>query len=160
MRCKIVLMFLVLMSSLILSNEFTDKRMNDEELMTLACEIGGTDHSKIIKSEDYRLVRLDYQNCSIGYFALSSDYSRPLGYNGITEVGILLDSSYEIIKITLISSEDTRSFVRKLKRRSFLDQFVGINQDSNVKTVTGATITSKAVIKSVKESIKLIKSIY
>ncbi|MCB5253627.1 MAG: FMN-binding protein [Candidatus Cloacimonadaceae bacterium] len=106
------------------------------------------DSIDFLYTKNYRIARLHYED-SIQYFALSTDYAVIKGYSGITTLGIIFDSAYEVAKVSIIASEDTRSFVNKLKTRRFLDQFIGYKKNDKMKIVTGATISSKAVIKSV-----------
>jgi uncharacterized protein with FMN-binding domain len=90
-----------------------------------------------------------YKGAETGYFIISSDYVKLKGYQGITTLGIEFISNGEIHRVQLISSQDTRSFVRKLNRSWFWQQFAK-DESVEFKTVTGATITSNAIVKSVK----------
>jgi Na+-translocating ferredoxin:NAD+ oxidoreductase RnfG subunit len=111
----------------------------------------------MIKKEGKRILRLHYSDEQIGYFAISSDYSRPKGYIGLTVIGIWFNAELEITEVKIISSEDTRSYVRKVKTKRFLSQFISWQQDTDVTTVTGATITSKAIIISIRETVEMIR---
>ena len=83
------------------------------------------------------------------YYVQSDDFCRIRGYNGITSLEIVMDHSGEIRMVRVMESEDTRSFVRRVVRSSFLDQFIGYRGEEGLNAVTGATMTSEAIIKSV-----------
>ncbi|MCD4796828.1 MAG: FMN-binding protein, partial [Candidatus Cloacimonetes bacterium] len=79
------------------------------------------------------------------FFIISSDFSKPVGYEGITNVGINLDETGKILSVKILSSEDTPSFVKRVKRKWFLNQFIGFSEKKNYKMITGATKTCKAI---------------
>ncbi len=87
------------------------------------------------------------------FLIFTADFHKEAGYNGITNTALLLNERLEIIEMEIVSSDDTPSYIRKLRRNRFLKQFMG-NPDFNyIEAVTGATISSKAVINSIRISL-------
>lgn len=111
----------------------------------------GADSIEYLYTESYRIAKLHYED-KVQYFVLSTDYAQVSGYSGITTLGIVFDADHKVGEVKIIASEDTRSFVNRLKTKRFLDQFIGYKKETKVRTVTGASISSKAVISSVEET--------
>jgi NosR/NirI family nitrous oxide reductase transcriptional regulator len=80
------------------------------------------------------------------------------GYAGPIDLVVGLDGEGRITGLEVLSHSETPSYVRGLTQRSFLDQFVGKTvQDSlrmglDLDGLTGATITSDAVARTVRKS--------
>lgn len=91
------------------------------------------------------------------FLIFTSDFHKESGYCGFTDTALLLNNRFEVIDLEIISSEDTPSYIRKLKRNKFLRQFMGNPDFDKVETVTGATISSKAVINSIRISLQKAK---
>ncbi len=96
----------------------------------------------------------DYQ-----YLIFTNDFSEIYGFNGLTNVAVFLDSTFAVTNLSIVESEDTRTYVRRVKRRKFLNQFIGFGYSGDIVPVTGATITSDAVKESVKTSINKLKQL-
>jgi len=94
------------------------------------------------------------------FFIRSSDFSSEEGYQGITDLGIIFNEEKEIIKVRVVKSQETPSYVRKIIGSAFLRQF---EKQSVVKdqfeAVSGATITSKAIIRTMKKTEQAIKNV-
>lgn len=146
-------MIILLAVLLQMQAEFQNQLFEDNDLIILAKKNSKADSVNIVHYGKQRIAEISYNDGNSGYFVLSSDFSRLFGYQGITVLGIVLDTNLNISEVKIIHSEDTRSFVRGLKRKSFLDQFIGAVSDSEIETVTGSTITSKAVIETVQETL-------
>lgn len=69
-----------------------------------------------------------------------------------TLVGI--DENGKLQKISIIAISETQGLGTKVKDKSFLDQFVGINSDDyKIDSITGATYSSKGIKKAVDTAI-------
>jgi electron transport complex protein RnfG len=83
----------------------------------------------------------------IAFYASAKGYSSPID----TLVG--MSSEGKIIAIKVISQNETPGLGTQVTQKSFTEQFCdkGIADLSQVSTISGATISSSAVIKSVKQ---------
>ncbi len=100
---------------------------------------------------------LDARGNRVGqYLTTSPRADRIIGYSGPTNVLIVLDTEDRIRGIEIISSRDTPEHVGLVKSsRSFRNQFRGrstraFDGDNGVDGVSGATLTSLAIIESIK----------
>ena len=115
---------------------------------------------KLEKKQNYTLVE-SFENTymlknpegNTEYLLFTGDFHQETGYNGITNTAVFLNDELEIIDLEIVHSEDTKSYIRKLKSHRFLNQFLGKPDYSSIKPVTGATISSKAIINSIRISI-------
>lgn len=81
------------------------------------------------------------------------------GYSSIIEIMVGLDLNFDINAVKIISQSETPGLGTKITEPSFQNQFKGKNQTSisKVQAITGATISSSAVIRAVKERIAEMK---
>ena len=122
-----------------------------DDFLLLATEHTGCQSVQLVLADSLRLARCTPESGAPCYFALSTDFTAVQGYNGVTALGIVYGEQGEVRQVRILSSEDTRSFVRRLRHGSFLGQFAGYSGQQPLSTVTGATITSRAVNKTVQE---------
>lgn len=133
---------------------------------------------KVIKAEEYNDFTIQYNDVEYKYFkAQNGDetvgYAFTLsanGYGGAVKCVVGIDKSGKItaVEITDVSNE-TPGLGQNAGRVSFTDQFKGKAselsvvksgaKENEVQAVTGATITSKAVTKSVNLAMELYKKI-
>lgn len=146
---SIIIIILLMIGNIVCLSDC--KKYSNLEFEEIAINLTNADSIEFLYQEDLRIAKLHYNN-RISYFVVSTDYCQPIGYCGITTLGIIFDSEIQIEEVRIIASEDTRSFVRRLKTKRFLNQFIAYKEGDKCETVTGATISSKAVIKSVKKT--------
>jgi len=91
------------------------------------------------------------------------------GYNGAVKTMAAIDKDFRLIAINVISQTETPGLGSNSTLPKFTDQFKGkmpdqliVDKDGGVppnaiKALTGATITTRAVVNSLKESIELVK---
>lgn len=103
----------------------------------------------IASIDSFRFVVYETDSGSYRYFVVTSDFVNLIGYKGYTNLGVLLDDKAGIIKVWIISSDDTRHYVNKIKHSGMLDQFCAASKGRPQKTVTGATITSKTICRTI-----------
>jgi hypothetical protein len=116
------------------------------------------DGSEIIRfhlQEDFRYAEI-ISHKFFKYIYLSSDYSANKGYEGITELAVFLDENMEIVRVLILRSDDTPSFVRRVNNNSFLNQFLGKGYQKSIQTISGATVTCNAISSNVKKSMEMI----
>lgn len=83
------------------------------------------------------------------------------GYGGTIAILVGLEQDHSVRGIQIISHQETPGLGAKISEPSFLEQFKGINLNEialardggKIDAITGATISSSAVVKGVKEAI-------
>jgi Na+-translocating ferredoxin:NAD+ oxidoreductase RnfG subunit len=122
---------------------------------------------KELKTENVSLYDSDSLNIAIFtdndlkkefYFVQSNDYILVKGYRGITNLGIILNRKLEIEKVFVINSQDTSSYIRRIKRSDFLNQFRNYNGNQYPDVVSGATLTCRAINETVNFIADLLKN--
>jgi len=83
------------------------------------------------------------------------------GYGGNIDILVGLDNNFTIIGISILSQTETPGVGSRITENSFTDQFKGLSandialssEGGKIDAVTGATISSRAVIDAIKEKI-------
>jgi len=92
----------------------------------------------------------------IGSAFLSSNYSQQFGYGGTVPLLIGVDGNLTITKIILLPNHETGDYIEAIYGDKFIGKWQGVNLDDamqlQVDVVSGATITSKAVIAGVRHT--------
>ena len=96
----------------------------------------------------------------IGYFAKVS----PIGFKDKVTMIVGVDNSSRVVSAVCLSSSETAGVGTKATAEDFLSEFIGQDKDAsaNHRTITGATITSKAVrlgISKALEAVELIQGV-
>lgn len=96
----------------------------------------------------------DAKQILLGYIVYSKPASNGIkGYAGETPVMIAFTPKKKICGVFLLPNQETPRFVQHVRQAGFFTRWNGLSikkaRKKNVDTVTGATFTSKAVIKSV-----------
>ncbi|MFN3966348.1 MAG: 4Fe-4S binding protein, partial [Endomicrobiia bacterium] len=87
----------------------------------------------------------------VGYCFYSSEIGvKNSGYGGPINLFVVLDPSFKIIGIDVVEHNETRPYVTDEKLNKFLRQFV--EGKEKIESITGATITSNAIISIIEES--------
>ncbi len=73
------------------------------------------------------------------------------GYGGSMNIMVGLDKSGKIVGIEILDHNETRLFMNIIKKSGFLKRFAG-RDPTEIDTITGATITSDAIIRIVKKA--------
>lgn len=104
----------------------------------------------------------DSKQQKLGSALLSSDYTRQFGYGGIVPLLIGVDDSLTITKVTLLPNNETLDYIRAIYEDEFIGTWKGVSleeaADLRVDVVSGATHTSKAVIKGVRHTASAVMS--
>jgi electron transport complex protein RnfG len=85
--------------------------------------------------------------------------SKTKGYSSDIETAVGLNLNLEIVGVKILSQNETPGLGNRIAEPSFLGQFQGKNLDNlnEVQAITGATISSGAVINSIKSKISELK---
>lgn len=106
------------------------------------------------KINDFWFKILDKKNQILGFAMSSTPYCKDvIGYNNTTPVMIITDKRLIIQNISLLSNQETLSYVKLLERKGFFDLWVGktLKEAKKVELdgYTGATSTAIAISKNV-----------
>lgn len=89
------------------------------------------------------------------------------GYGGVISMSVGIDNSGKINGVKIISLSETPGLGSKVQEEPFISQFVGItpkqaltvvksgSKDEEINAVSGATISSKAVVKGIQAAIDM-----
>ncbi|PKQ64374.1 hypothetical protein BZG02_06025 [Labilibaculum filiforme] len=101
-----------------------------------------------------------YGKNKIGIALLSSDYSQQFGYGGIVPLLIGVNDSLTITKIILMPNKETGDYIEAIYGKDFIGKWQGVKLEDamqfDVDVVSGATLTSKAVIAGVKHTASIV----
>jgi len=100
---------------------------------------------------------IDINDNHIGYSLLTTER----GYSGDIQVMVGLNTNYEVLNIKVISQTETPGLGTAIVLPKFTDMFKGLKQGDlkierdggKIKNITGATISTKAVTRSVNNAI-------
>ncbi len=104
----------------------------------------------------------DSEETPLGYIIEAENQ----GYSSVIKTLIALDSSFKIIGLKIISQTETPGLGTNIEKNKFTDQFINkknndltlTQEGGKIDAVTGATISSRAVINSVKLAIENFKN--
>lgn len=91
----------------------------------------------------------------------SEDLSNSIrGYAGPINIGLLINEDGSLIQIEHVSSRETESYLKKLIRKGFYDQFKNLKTSDSyeIDAISGATISSEAIAKTSTYLVELIKN--
>jgi Na+-translocating ferredoxin:NAD+ oxidoreductase RnfG subunit len=132
---------------------FTDKKYHE----TARSVIGSDDFTTYkVGNQKYAVIT---EQDTLRYFIISTDFSRVIGYQGTTTLGIVLNADMSVQKAEILQSQETRSYVTRLRSMGFMDRFTGYRVGDDVELITGATMTCEAIWKSIDESIEKLQEI-
>lgn len=148
-------------SLLVVINNITLQRVKaqqEAEIVNLLVKIFPKMSDYEYKNEIYFIYEDDKE---IGYAFLAVGK----GYGGEIDILVGLDEDFTVKEVTIISHTETPGLGGKITEASFRDQFKGLSVDDialrkdggKVDAITGATISSKAVVEAVRN--KMIEKI-
>ncbi len=92
------------------------------------------------------------------YLFISQEEDEVRGYQANNKIILALDKQKEIKDSYLFRSKDTPSFVKRIKRSNYMKQFENWNSQSNIRAVTGATISCNSIQATVANMLKRIRN--
>ena len=99
----------------------------------------------------------------IGYAVITSPYADDIvGYGGPVPLLVCIDTRERIQSVTLLTHFETIGLMELLKEGGFMDIWNGRTWedalDQNVDAVSGATMSSQAIIDTLKKRLRMMKS--
>lgn len=130
------------------------KNMQVEEIKNTLRNIFPEMSQYELKDEIY-IIYQDGEKAGYAFMASGS------GYSGDIDIMVGLDSGFGIKSISILSQTETPGLGSRITESSFTDQFKGLSASDialkvdggKIDAVTGATISSRAVVNAVKEKI-------
>ncbi|MGI6651814.1 MAG: RnfABCDGE type electron transport complex subunit D [Limnochordia bacterium] len=103
----------------------------------------------------------------IRYYVVKDEEGNPLqaafigernGFNAPVRFLLVLDEEHRVRQVKVLQQDENQGFGELITRANFLNQFVGLDKDSsfaapNVQVISGATISSMAVISGVSRAL-------
>lgn len=155
---RIVLLLLIIFAISAHQGKFFGYELYGEKEKNTSIEFGLVDIKEIIpkatKLERNNETTLVYNNNGqLGKVICTSPYANEIhGFGGPVPFLIIIDNNEKILGIKLLKNNETYSYIEKIKKLGFLENWNGIDAGKavhkNVDAVSGATETSKAIIKS------------
>ncbi len=110
--------------------------------------------TKIVTINDVWSKAVDKKGKVLGYAVNSTDYTKDVrGFRGPVPVLIVTDKAQKVKKVAILENHETPQYLSKIAKAGLLDKWNGktIKQlnSTEVDAVTGATFSSKAIIKNV-----------
>ncbi len=148
------LICLVTGSSLAVVNLFTKPRIEQQKLKQEQDAL----KSVLPKADEFSKVNdrifyyIAYQDKQIIGFVLKSSNK---GYSSVIEILTGVDTNLNIVNVKILTQSETPGLGSRIESKDFLMQFQNKNlvQLNNVDAITGATVSSKAVIDSIEKSL-------
>jgi len=114
-----------------------------------------TDAERLRKSRGALMDVLDGRGAVVGYIVDTTGLpDLATGYGGRVPVAILLDPTGTIVGVTVLKNAETPSYLEHVKNEGLTGQFVGMTLEqalnARVDAVSGATMTSSAILSAVK----------
>lgn len=86
--------------------------------------------------------------------------SEAQGYGGLIKISVGLDLRGTIVAVQVIACDgETPGLGQKVKEESFLGQFTGGKDAVTVDSITGATISSRAVEQAINEALRIYREV-
>ena len=126
-----------------------------KEISILAIFKGGTSSEKLMTDDEGREVYLVYKNKDIMGYAV---FVSSTGFGGSIDMIVGMDAEQNTVGVQIVTMSETPGVGTKVKTPEFLSRFKGKAHDvpaEGVDVISGATISSKAVIEGVKSAHKV-----
>lgn len=110
--------------------------------------------TKIVKINDIWNKAVDKRGKVLGYVFNSSEYGKDIrGFRGPVPILIVTDKNQKIRKVTAFNNNETPKYLSKVAAEGLFNKWNGKTiqkaKDEKVDGVTGATFSSRAIIKNV-----------
>jgi electron transport complex protein RnfG len=156
-KYSLILFFICLIAGLLLSVVYavTQPRIQQVKLQQQERAIRSVlpEAGKIQKVEKGDLVyheALDNEGRLLGYIFIPE----AKGYSSIIRAVVAVSPDAKIIAVKILEQNETPGIGTKITDEKFLQGFKGKTKDDSIDTITGATISSRALIKSIRETMQ------
>ncbi|MBD3166196.1 FMN-binding protein [bacterium] len=127
-------------------------------------KLGDVELVEVPVSEDFSYFRAVDTSSSevVGYAGLA----KGAGYSSLIRTMVGFDKNFEIVGMKIVFQQETPGLGTKAEEPAFLDQFNGVSGETvavtkdggTIDSITGATITSRAIAVSINDLVERIKS--
>ncbi|GAA4845649.1 FMN-binding protein [Algivirga pacifica] len=111
---------------------------------------------EVMQQEEFCFAEIYEKGRLVNLYVENYAHNKVQGYAGPIYVGAFLDLRGEIEEVRYLTSKETESYLRKISRSGYYEQYKGIaleEESAQVDAISGATITTKAVAESVTDMI-------
>ena len=93
----------------------------------------------------------------ITYLESTSLLQHIRGYAGPVNIGLFVNSNGKVLSVHHVSSKETESYLRKIEKAGFYDQFsnLKLKGDHKLDAISGATLTSEAIAETTTQLVAL-----
>ncbi|MFW6449760.1 MAG: FMN-binding protein [Nanoarchaeota archaeon] len=107
-----------------------------------------TNHTKELSGKCYEVY--DKNQNRLGHAVITESY----GYQSEIRLLVGYKDNQTISSVVILNQEETPGVGSKVEEQSFLSQFKGVSKDefNNIDAISGATISSEAVVEAAKDS--------
>ncbi|NOY79826.1 MAG: FMN-binding protein [Kiritimatiellaeota bacterium] len=115
-----------------------------------ALELIGEKHARLYEIAGRHFALLSGRRLLV----ITGEYARHKGYNGVSDLGIVLTRRGRVSRIVFIDSPETPTYIKviRMRLRALLGQRLR-QKDRPMLAITGATITCEAVTRTVSETL-------
>ncbi|MCL2063043.1 MAG: FMN-binding protein [Candidatus Cloacimonetes bacterium] len=153
---KYLIYILIILNISLLRSEFLE--FYDSEYNAHIGSVARTDNFQTFVYDGYKFAVLEDLDHT-RFFIISTDYSMVTGYRGTTTMGIIIKNDLTVESLEIIDSEETRGYISRLISMGFPQRFQNFKQGDDIEIITGATMTSEAILISVNECIEIFRPI-
>lgn len=143
--------------------------LTEDKIRTLQEERANSAMLQVLPADSYELLPCDEEGVTALYKAGDSGYVVRLevgGFGGAIDLMVGVNSDLTVSGISVISHAETASLGANCTREDWRSQFVGasgalaVDKDGGqIDSLTGATVTSRAVTEAVEQALKLIEEV-
>lgn len=154
--------FLTVLSLVFSFTVFADTGTNFKSIAKIVKEKFGKTSLIEEKIYDSELSKIyNSKNEVIGYYLTTSPYGKDIiGYAGPTPILITFDIAKNVKSTDILENNETPGFITMIYSRGFFNSWNGVNiskiSSKKVDTLSGATFTTRAVLKNVEKRVKMI----
>lgn len=151
----LVLFFICFVAALLLTivHAFTEPRIEKTresgEASALKEVLPEAKTTKKIQDKEFSYyLALGDKGKTIGYIFICE----AKGYSSIIRAMVSVDTDVKIINVKILEQKETPGIGSKITDENFLNRFKGKRQQDTIDSITGATVSSSGLIKSIKET--------
>lgn len=156
MRFKLLL--LIILSARILYGQ-VEPPSSEKDFLKVATEVLGKTELEYVPLNSGNMAKF-FSDSEKRYFVQSSDFVNIRGYSGYTNLGIVFDEKLIVKQVSIVKSQDTPGYVRRINRSKFFSQFENFTGQEKLDIISGATITTKTINETVMKTQEILREVF